>query len=132
MTLLSLFLFGCSNGWEARCNKTLTNLCALRVECGVEATFIECIEGLEEQYVCDDSVIEQAFDPCLFRLDQYMEATPPVCYDAMPAECSDVLCSKEFGCDFVTSQETGNEVVPTGSGQSAGGSGFTLGGSGNR
>ena len=124
MTLLSVLLFGCGDGWQARCTKVQNQICTLRVQCGIENSFADCQENLAEDYICDDTVPPQAFDPCVFRLEEYLDAEPPVCYDALPIECGDVLCSKAFGCDFETVRETGNEL-PLETGQTSGSSGST-------
>lgn len=131
--VLLAVLFACKpKGWDARCRESLNDLCSLRVACGFDASFADCQTYLDENWTCDTNVIEQAFDPCIVKLETYLDANPPVCTEAIPAECSDILCNTQYGCDFVTAtglKETGNFPFHTGGG-TTGGTGGTSGSGG--
>jgi hypothetical protein len=128
--LLLLALACKPKGFDARCTEALNDLCTLRVACGFDASFPACQETISEQYVCDTNFEDQPqiFDPCIVKLESYIEADPPVCISALPLECSDALCSVQFGCDFVTTidtsfNETGQTLTfPHSGGTGAGGS----------
>lgn len=110
MLTLWTLLLACGN--ITSCDQVVNQFCRLEVECGRAASTSECLEFFEETLVCnEDDAIAAARAACKHKLEEYLETEPKVCFDRIPEECSDTMCSVDKGCDFSTLETGGGETV---------------------